>query len=134
MRNSGWGRTRPAGPRPEDAPDCAAGPDPAGVALLTAAGAEPMKTVWLDDSILASYAGTYTGSIQGQNLEMTFTVKTPNLSGVLAGQSAVTYAPSDQTHFHSVEIPGVDLEFSPGAFRLKQNGVTIDFKRKGTPQ
>jgi hypothetical protein len=103
-------------------------------ALLTAAGAEPMKSILLDETILASYAGIYTGSIQGNDLEMTFTVKVPNLSGVLAGQPAVTYAPIDKTHFHSVEIPGVELEFSADAVRLKQNAVTIDFRRKGTPK
>jgi len=103
-------------------------------ALLTAAGAEPMKLVLLDNAVLASYAGVYAGSIQGQSLEMTFSVKGTNLSGVLAGQPPVTYAPTDKTHFHSVEFPGVDLEFSPGAVQLKQNGLTVDFKRKGSPQ
>jgi hypothetical protein len=41
---------------------------------------------------------------------MTFTVKGSALSGALTGQPALTYAPSDKTHFHSVEFEGVNIE------------------------
>jgi hypothetical protein len=49
---------------------------------------------------------------------------------VFSGQGALTYAPSDKTHFHSVEFEGIELEFSADAFKLKQGGQEIEFKRK----
>ena len=103
------------------------------VDMLKAAGAtppEPVKTVELDPSILAGYAGTYTGGRGGTEFEMTFTVKGPALSGVFSGQPALTYAPSDKTHFHSVEFEGISLEFTADGFKLKQGGQEIEFKRK----
>lgn len=101
--------------------------------MLKAAGAvppEPVKTVELDPAILQSYAGAYTGGRGGTEFEMTFTVKGPALSGVFSGQQAITYAPSDKTHFHSVEFEGINLEFSSDAFKLKQGGQELEFKRK----
>lgn len=101
--------------------------------MLKAAGAvppEPIKTVELEPSILQSYVGTYTGGRGGTEFEMTFTVKGPALSGVFSGQPALTYAPSDKTHFHSVEFEGINLEFSSDGFKLKQGGQEIEFKRK----
>jgi hypothetical protein len=101
--------------------------------MLKAAGAtppEPVKTVELDPAILQSYAGTYTGGRGGTEFEMAFIVKGSTLSGVFSGQGALTYAPSDKTHFHSVEFEGIELEFSADAFKLKQGGQEIEFKRK----
>jgi ankyrin repeat protein len=99
--------------------------------LLTAAGAEPLKIVQLDAAILNTYTGAYTGGRGGTEFEFTFVVKEGALSGTLLGQGAVTYAPSDKTHFHSVEIPGINIEFLSGdSFRITQGGGTIDFKRK----
>lgn len=101
------------------------------VDILKAAGAEPLKTVKLDESILQSYAGSYNGGRGGTEFEFTFTVKGENLSGTLVGQGELTYAPSDRTHFHSVEFPGTNIEFLSGdAFRIIQGGTQIDFKRK----
>jgi hypothetical protein len=104
------------------------------IEMLKAAGAEPIKTAQVDEATLTAYAGSYTGTIQGMELEMIFTVKGGNLSGTLVGQPAVTYAPSDKTHFHSVEVPGVDLEFGPDTLHLKQGGFSVDFKKKGQPK
>jgi hypothetical protein len=101
--------------------------------MLKAAGAvppEPVKTVVLDPSILQGYTGAYTGGRGGTEFEMAFTVKGPALSGIFSGQGAVTYAPSDQTHFHSVEFAGIELVFSNSGFTLKQGGQEIEFKRK----
>ena len=101
--------------------------------MLKAAGAvppEPVKTVELEPAILQSYAGTYTGGRGGTEFEMVFTVKGSTLSGVFTGQPALTYAPSDKTHFHSVEFEGINLEFSSDGFKLKQGGQEIEFKRK----
>ncbi len=101
--------------------------------MLNAAGAtppEPVKIVELEPSVLQSYAGTYTGGRGGTEFEMAFTVKGAALSGVFSGQGAVTYAPSDKTHFHSVEFEGINLEFSSDGFKLKQGGQEIEFKRK----
>lgn len=101
--------------------------------MLKAAGAtppEPVKTVELDPAILQGYVGTYSGGRGGTEFEMTFTVKGPTLSGVFSGQGALTYAPSDKTHFHSVEFEGIELVFSDDAFKLKQGGQEIEFKRK----
>ena len=100
---------------------------------LKAAGAvppEPVKTVELEPAILQSYVGTYTGGRGGTEFEMTFTVKGSTLSGVFSGQPALTYAPSDKTHFHSVEFEGIGLEFAGDGFKLKQGGGEIEFKRK----
>jgi hypothetical protein len=100
---------------------------------LKAAGAvppEPVKTVELDPAILQGYTGTYTGGRGGTEFEMTFTVKGATLSGVFSGQPALTYAPSDKTHFHSVEFDGINLEFSADGFHLKQGSADIEFKRK----
>jgi hypothetical protein len=101
--------------------------------MLKAAGAtppEPVKTVELEPAILQGYAGAYTGGRGGTEFEMIFTVKGSTLSGVFSGQGALTYAPSDKTHFHSVEFEGINLEFSNDAFVMKQGGQSIDFKRK----
>jgi hypothetical protein len=101
--------------------------------MLKAAGAtppEPVKTVELDVGILQGYVGTFTGGRGGTEFEMTFTVKGSTLSGVFSGQPALTYAPSDKTHFHSVEFEGINLEFSSDGFKLKQGGQEIEFKRK----
>jgi hypothetical protein len=103
------------------------------IAMLKAAGAtppEPVKTVELDPAILQSYMGTYTGGRGGTEFEMAFTVKGSTLSGVFSGQGALTYAPSDKTHFHSVEFEGINLEFTSDGFKLKQGGQEIEFKRK----
>ena len=105
--------------------------------MLKAAGAippEPVKTVELDPAILQSYVGTYTGGRGGTEFEMAFTLKGSALSGVFSGQPALTYAPSDKTHFHSVEFEGINLEFSSDGFKLKQGGQEIEFKRKATPK
>lgn len=101
--------------------------------MLKAAGAtppEPVKTVELEAAILQGYVGTYTGGRGGTEFEMTFTVKGSTLSGVFSGQPALTYAPSDRTHFHSVEFEGINLEFTADGFKLKQGGQEIEFKRK----
>ena len=101
--------------------------------MLKAAGAtppEPVKTVELDPAILQGYSGTYTGGRGGTEFEMTFTVKGPALSGAMLGQPSLTYAPSDKTHFHSVEFEGINLEFTPEGFKMKQGGQEIEFKRK----
>jgi hypothetical protein len=101
--------------------------------MLKAVGAvppEPVKTVELEPAILQGYAGTYTGGRGGTEFEMTFTVKGSALSGVFSGQPALTYAPSDKTHFHSVEFEGINLEFSGDGFHLKQGPTDIEFKRK----
>lgn len=103
------------------------------VEMLKAAGAtppEPVKTVELEPAILQAYVGTYSGGRGGTEFEMTFTVKGNALSGVFSGQPALTYAPSDKTHFHSVEFEGINLEFSDDGFKLKQGGQEIEFKRK----
>jgi hypothetical protein len=105
--------------------------------MLKAAGAvppEPVKTVELDPAILQGYVGAYTGGRGGTEFEMTFTAKGSALSGVFSGQPALTYAPSDKTHFHSVEFEGINLEFSSEGFKLKQGGQEIEFKRKATPK
>ena len=101
--------------------------------MLKAAGAvppEPVKTVQLDPDILQSYVGAYTGGRGGTEFEMVFTVKGSTLSAVFSGQPPLTYAPSDKTHFHSVEFDGINLEFSSDGFHLKQGGQDIEFKRK----
>lgn len=101
--------------------------------LLKDAGAippEPVKTVELDPAILQGYVGTYTGGRGGTEFEMVFTVKGAALSGIFTGQPALTYAPSDKTHFHSVEFEGINLEFSSDGFKLKQGGQELEFKRK----
>ena len=103
------------------------------VDMLKAAGAtppEPVKTVELDASVLQAYVGTYTGGRGGTEFEMTFSVKGSTLSGVFSGQPPLTYAASDQTHFHSVEFEGINLEFTPEGFKMKQGGQEIEFKRK----
>src|SRR3984957_3870338 len=105
--------------------------------MLKAGGAippEPVKTVELDPAILQSYVGTYTAGRGGTEFEMAFTLKGSALSGVFSGQPALTYAPSDKTHFHSVEFEGINLEFSSDGFKLKQGGQEIEFKRKATPK
>jgi hypothetical protein len=105
--------------------------------MLRAAGAvppEPVKTVELEPAILQGYVGTYTGGRGGTEFEMTFTVKGSALSGVFSGQPALTYAPSDKNHFHSVEFEGINLEFLNDGFKLKQGGQEIEFKRKATPK
>ncbi len=101
--------------------------------MLKAAGAvppEPVKTVELDPAILQGYVGTYTGGRGGTEFEMAFTVKGAMLSGVFSGQPALTYAPSDKTHLHCIEVQGINLEFSGDGFRLTQGGQEIEFKRK----
>jgi Ankyrin repeats (3 copies) len=101
--------------------------------MLKAAGAtppEPVKTVELDPAILQKYVGTFTGGRGGTEFEMTFTVKGSTLSGIFSGQPPLTYAPSDPTHFHSVEFEGINLVFSGDGFTLKQGGQDIEFKRK----
>jgi hypothetical protein len=104
------------------------------IEMLKAAGAtppEPVKTVELDPAILQSYAGTYTGGRGGTEFEMTFTVKGATLSGVVTGQPALTYAPSDKTHFHCIEVEAISIEFTPpDGFTLHQGGFQADFKRK----
>lgn len=103
------------------------------VDLLKGAGAvppEPVKTVELDPAVLQGYAGAYAGGRGGTEFEMTFTVKGSALSGIFSGQPALTYAPSDKTHFHSVEFAGINLEFSDGGFKLKQGGQEIEFRKK----
>ena len=103
------------------------------IEMLKAAGAtppEPVKTVELEPAILQNYVGTYTGGRGGTEFEMAFTVKGSALSGVFSGQPALTYAPSDKTHFHSVEFEGINLEFGGDGFTLKQGGQQIEFKRK----
>jgi hypothetical protein len=67
----------------------------------------------------------------GIEFEMTLTGKG---GGALAGQPALTYAPSDKTDFHSVEFEGVNIEFTGDGFRLKQGSTDIEFKRKVTPK
>lgn len=112
------------------------------VEMLKAAGAtppEPVKTIQLDEATLANYAGTYQGGRGGSEFEMTLTVKNGNLSGTLPGQGALTYIPTTRTHFQSVEVDGINLDFGPetGAaanFRLSQGTFTIDFKRKAQPK
>jgi hypothetical protein len=106
-------------------------------ALLKEHGArppEPVKTVTLDPAILQGYTGTYTGGRGGTEFEMTFAVKGAALSGAMTGQPALTYAPSDATHFHSVEFEGVNLEFTAGGFKLKQGGQELEFTRKAPKQ
>jgi hypothetical protein len=101
--------------------------------MLKAAGAtppEPVKTVELEPAILQGYVGTYSGGRGGTEFEMIFTVKGSALSGVFSGQPALTYAPSDKTHFHSVEFEGINLEFTDDGFKLKRGGQEIEFKRK----
>ena len=103
------------------------------VEMLKAAGAvppEPVKTVELEPAILQSYVGTYTGGRGGTEFEMAFTVKGSALSGIFSGQPPLTYAPSDKTHFHSVEFEGINLEFTADGFKLIQGGQEIEFKRK----
>jgi ankyrin repeat protein len=107
--------------------------DPQIVSLLKEHGAvppEPVKTVELEPAVLQSYVGAYTGGRGGTEFEMVFTVKGSALSGVFSGQPALTYAPSDKTHFHSVEFEGINLEFTSDGFKLKQGGQEIEFKRK----
>jgi hypothetical protein len=103
------------------------------IGQLKAAGAtppEPVKTVELEPAILQAYVGTYTGGRGGTEFEMIFTVKDKALSGAMVGQPALTYAPSDKTHFHSVEFEGINLEFASKGFTLRQGGQEIEFKRK----
>jgi hypothetical protein len=103
--------------------------------MLKAAGAtppEPVKTVELDAAILQGYAGTYAGGRGGTEFEMIFTVKGSTLSGVFSGQSPLTYAPSDKTHFHCLEVPEINIEFTGDGFTLKQGSFQADFKRKAT--
>lgn len=105
--------------------------------MLKAAGAtppEPVKTVELDPSVLAGYVGTYQGGRGGTEMEMSIVVKGQNLSGAITGQPALTYAPSDKTHFHSVEMQGVTLEFTGEGFTLSQGGMTLPFKKKAQPK
>lgn len=102
--------------------------------MLKAAGAvlpEPIKTVELAPDVLAKYAGTFTGGRGGTEFEMAFTVKGSALSGVFSGQPPLTFAPSDATHFHSVEFEGIQLEFKGDGFTFNQGGQSIEFKRKG---
>jgi hypothetical protein len=91
---------------------------------------EPVKTVVLDPAILQKYVGTYTGGRGGTEFEIFFFVKGSALSAQMAGQPAFTYAPSDETHFHSVEFEGIHLEFTADGMKLKQGGQEIEFKRK----
>jgi hypothetical protein len=103
------------------------------IAMLKAAGAvppEPVKTVELEPAILQGYAGTFTGGRGGTEFEMILAVKGTALSGAFNGQGAITYAASDKTHFHSVEFPGISLEFAGDGFTLKQGQTEIQFKRK----
>ncbi len=101
------------------------------VEMLKAAGAESVKAIQLDDATLAQYAGTYVGKIQGQELEVTFTVKDGALSGVLAGQPPLKYSPVDKTHFQTLEfLPVVYVEFVDNGFKLSQGQARIDFTRK----
>jgi ankyrin repeat protein len=99
-------------------------------AMLKAAGAEPIKTIQLDDATLAQYAGTYVGKIQGTELELTFAVKNGALSGTLVGQPPLTYVALDKTHFRCVEIAAIEIEFVENGFKLSQGPVKIDFTRK----
>jgi hypothetical protein len=104
---------------------------------LKAAGAvppEPVKTVELDPAVLAGYVGTYTGGRGGTEFEMIFTVKGATLSGVFSGQAPLTYAPSDKTHFHCMEVPAINIVFAGEGFTLKQGGQEIEFKRKAVVQ
>lgn len=52
----------------------------------------------------------------------------------MVGAPAFTYAPSDPTHFHSVEFEGINLEFTADGLTLKQGGQVIEFKRKAGPK
>jgi len=67
------------------------------VEMLKAAGAEPIKTVQLDDATLSAYTGSYTAKFQGADVDFTFSVKNGNLAGTLVGQGTLTYAPLDKT-------------------------------------
>ena len=109
------------------------GNNPQIVSLLKEAGAtppEPVKTVELDPAVLQGYAGAYTGGRGGTEFEMMLAVKGSALSGAMGGQPALTFAPSDKTHFHSVEFEGINLEFASDGFKMKQGGQEIEFKRK----
>jgi hypothetical protein len=104
------------------------------VDMLKAAGAvmpEAPKVVELDASVLQSYAGTYLGGRGGTEFEFVFIVKGKGLSGAFGPQPSLTYLPSDQTHFHAVEVNGINLEFKPpDGLTLTQGSAVIDFKKK----
>jgi hypothetical protein len=103
------------------------------IEMLKAAGAtppEPAKTVELDPAILQKYVGTFTGGRGGTEFEMSFTVKGSTLSGIFSGQPPLTFAPSDPTHFHCVEVEAINLVFSGDGFTMKQGGQELEFKRK----
>jgi hypothetical protein len=107
------------------------------VSLLKENGAtppEPIKTIELDAATLQKYVGTYTGGRGGTEFEMFFFVKGSALSAQMVGAPAFTYAPSDPTHFHSVEFEGINLEFTADGLTLKQGGQVIEFKRKAGPK
>jgi Ankyrin repeats (3 copies) len=100
------------------------------VDMLAAAGAEPIKTIQLDEATLAAYTGAYSGGRGGTEFDMTVAVKNGNLSVAIAGQGTLTFAALDKTHFQGIEMPAISLEFIENGFHFTQSGNVLDFKRK----
>ncbi len=98
----------------------------AGVTIQT----EP--SIKVASEVLAKYAGTY----KNADLGMTFNILPGEgkLEGTVVGQSEITYNPTDQTTFQSVEVPGIKLVFNvEGAqvpsFTVEQGGQSFPFLR-----
>ena len=104
------------------------------VEMLTAAGAEPIETVQLDEATLTAYAGAYAGGRGGTEFEVTVGVQNGVLSAAFAGQGTLTFAAVDKTHFQGVEMPAISIEFVENGFHFTQGGNVLDFKRKALPK
>lgn len=83
-------------------------------------------------ALLQIYAGKYKNDDIG--LEITFTAGEGKLTGAVPGQPALTYVPTDNTHFKSVEFSGIEVTFNltneqANDFTLKQGERTFTFKR-----
>jgi outer membrane protein assembly factor BamB len=93
---------------------------------------ETKPAVEVAPEVLARYAGTY----KNADLGMTFNVKPGEgkLKAAVVGQSELTYSPTDQTTFQSVEVPGIKLVFKVEegkvpSFTVEQGGQSFVFVR-----
>lgn len=104
------------------------------IAALKNAGAkDAAETAFkIAPALLQIYAGKYKS--EEINLEMTFTAGEGKLTGAVPGQPALTYVPTDNTHFKSVEFSGIEVTFNltneqANDFTLKQGERTFMFKK-----
>ncbi|MGD2110194.1 MAG: ankyrin repeat domain-containing protein, partial [Phycisphaerae bacterium] len=107
--------------------------------LIKAAGIKPtaVPSFEVPAETLAKYEGTYENNEIG--MELTISAGENKLIGAVPGQPPITYAPSNETKFESVEFPGIALVFEvkdgkvPG-LTVEQGGRSFAFPRKKVKQ